>query len=497
MGFETNYEKLERRLNEEKEHLWKAFQSLEQQFKGLDSAVKEVEKSAPDHFKELKSSSRDASYYRNRAEEQFKEAAELVKQITSNSADAMDFHNAARSHHENIHNAYTNATNTLELIDQAYSNYEEEHIVAVEQIDKLQGLANRKNLLEEQLSNISSLNEDSQIYFDKIKSLHASSERDRKYIQGIYNDIYGHEFEDEDGETQFLEGLSKQLERSYEKLKGELSGLNSELDDLKNNQNEKLMEYETDAKSRVEDFIETSEKQRTALVDQINSLLPSALTAGLSGAYADKIVVEKNEAAKFETSFKRSIYALVCASLIPVCTNIIRIYNGEELKAIMSDMPLFMLMMIPMYIPILWVAYSSNKSYKLSKRLIEEYTHKEVLSKTFEGLSKQIESIGEESPSEGLRAKLIYNLLQVNSENPGKLISDYNNSDHPILDAIDKSTKFTDALGKLENVPLLSPLLKHLSAREHARLAKASDDASRTIETEVTEKREDKKEQAA
>ena len=72
----------------------------------------------------------------------------------------------------------------------------------------------------------------------------------------------------------------------------------------------------------------------------------------------------------------------------------------------------------------------------LSKRLIEEYTHKEVVSKTFEGLSAQIEGIKDSKVSAELKAKLLHNILEISLENPGKLISDYNKSDHPILEKI-------------------------------------------------------------
>ena len=89
----------------------------------------------------------------------------------------------------------------------------------------------------------------------------------------------------------------------------------------------------------------------------------------------------------------------------------------------------------------------------LSNRLIEEYTHKEVLSKTFEGLSKQINNLENDSIAKELRVKLLYNVLEVSSENPGKLISDYAKSDHPFEEALDKSVKLASAVHKLSDIP--------------------------------------------
>jgi hypothetical protein len=112
--------------------------------------------------------------------------------------------------------------------------------------------------------------------------------------------------------------------------------------------------------------------------------------------------------------------------------------------------------------------YSTNKKGNLSKRIIEEYTHKEVLSKTFEGLSNQIENIKDENISSDLRIKLLYNILEVNSENPGKLISDYNKSDHPVMDALDKSIKLSNAVTKLAKIPGFSKLAVALDHKSKA-----------------------------
>ena len=115
---------------------------------------------------------------------------------------------------------------------------------------------------------------------------------------------------------------------------------------------------------------------------------------------------------------------------------------------------------------------------------IEEYTHKEVSSRTFEGLSNQISNIGENDTNNELRTKLLFNLLQVNSENPGKLISDYNKSDHPIIDAIDKSSKLADAINKLDNVPLVGQLLKHLNAKEQVKLKQKAEKMANAFEVQ-------------
>lgn len=133
------------------------------------------------------------------------------------------------------------------------------------------------------------------------------------------------------------------------------------------------------------------------------------------------------------------------------------LYQGKSLQEALLELPRLTLSIFPLYVPLLWLAYSTSKKIKLSKRLVEEYTHKEVLSKTFEGLSRQIDETDGEL-SQALRTKLLYNLLDTSSENPGKLISDYNNADHPVMDAIEKGAKLGEALEKLSKIPGVSKL---------------------------------------
>ena len=119
--------------------------------------------------------------------------------------------------------------------------------------------------------------------------------------------------------------------------------------------------------------------------------------------------------------------------------------HGTTLVDALQKLPNLVPSILFLYIPPLWVAVSASKKVNLSKRLIEEYTHKEVVSKTFEGLSTQIEGINDSKISAELRIKLLRNILEISIENPGKLISDYNKSDHPILEKISGLSKNTES----------------------------------------------------
>src|SRR5690606_22494163 len=96
--------------------------------------------------------------------------------------------------------------------------------------------------------------------------------------------------------------------------------------------------------------------------------------------------------------------------------------------------------------------------------------HKEVLSKTYEGLATQISNINNPDHSEDLRFRLLSNFLQVSSENPGKLISNYEASDHPVMEALEQSYKFQLALDKLESIPGLGKVAAILERKAKRKL---------------------------
>ena len=186
----------------------------------------------------------------------------------------------------------------------------------------------------------------------------------------------------------------------------------------------------------------------------------------MSYAYKEKKDAEISAMNSSIYYFHRAIILLISISFIPFLVAIYFLAMGKGLEETILKLPSLTMSILPLYIPILWVAYSSNKKINLSKRLIEEYAHKEALSKTFEGLSGQINNIKDSENKDELKAKLLYNLLEVSAENPGKLIYDYNNADHPLMDALDKSVKLSDTITKIANIPGMKKLSHILTEKE-------------------------------
>jgi len=260
-------------------------------------------------------------------------------------------------------------------------------------------------------------------------------------IDELHREIIGYEDKNTDGEITEVEGLKAELESAYDTLTEKAEVLENsinELDELSkkqydtfiNNHKEELSKLKVEAKNEYD-----------SINQKIESLLPNALTAGLSSAFITKKGEEEELHKEYKRNFNRGILYLSIAAFLPIGISIYFLSMGTPLTEVIERSPKVIFAFLPLYVPLVWVTISANKKVNLSKRLIEEYSHKQVLSMTIEGLSKQIESIDNSDLSEELRIKLIRNFLEVTNENPGKLISNYQKSDNPILNILDRDRK--------------------------------------------------------
>ena len=141
-------------------------------------------------------------------------------------------------------------------------------------------------------------------------------------------------------------------------------------------------------------------------------------------------------------------------SLLPIAVNLsLWLFCGKSFLDILTMLPREMMYILPIYVPLFWLAIFANKRVNLSKRLIEEYKHKEAVSKTYEGLAKQIAELDDDATSRELRARLLYNTVMLSEKNPGELIKNFNRPDNPLIDVLNQGTKFSEAISKLKQFP--------------------------------------------
>ncbi len=405
----------------------------------------ELEKKPSDDIKAARHALSKCTEYKNRCEENQKNIYTIQKNISVKESETIMSFNNIKEYHDSILRI-----NQLSLETEIEINTLKDKIYTVDT------LFENRDTLHSNIEELSGFYENGTDLANKIDAIYKGIKSKKNEIESLSYEILGYDEEDEEDKTKLIHinGLKDTLEKSY-------GNIIIDLEQLKKS----LIEIDATTTVKYDDFIEKKEQKFTSLVHEVEELLPKALTAGLSHAYSKKRIEEKASSKILTKNFIISIRWLVAISLIPFMVSIYLLVSGTGLINVIEDMPRMVLSILPLYIPIVWLAYSSNKKINLSKRLIEEYTHKEVLSKTFEGLSKQIENIEDKELSSELKIKLLHNILSVSSENPGKLISNYNTADHPLMDALEKSAKLNDAIDSISKIPGLSKLSKILEGR--------------------------------
>lgn len=436
-----------------------------------------LNKKTSDYESEAKESSEQASLFKNISEEAKNIITQNLEEANSKLQEIKAVYNSFEEVNTIVKVYSVTSKENSELIKTIYDNIQSKSIIIQNQIADLEKIFENKPILDDKLIKLESIFVRGDDYDSKISVLHKSIIERKKDFDEIYYKIFGYSATNEAGVSEEVKGLKDELEVSYAQIKFKLDDLDKELINLKAIT---FSAYKKSAEEKDNLFankLEMWEEKYSKIENTITELLPRALTTGLSYAYSDKREAEVTESKNLSKTFYIAIVGLIVVSLIPFLISIQSILDKTSIEEVILRIPRLVLAILPLYIPVLWVAHSSNRKMNLSKRLIEEYSHKEVLSKTFEGLSKQINNIDDKDISSDLRIKLLYNILEVNSENPGKLISDYNKSDHPLMDALDKSIKLTNAITKLSKIPGFSKLVSTLEKKSQEMLKKEAQKA--------------------
>jgi hypothetical protein len=431
-------------LDDERKKIWTAIDVLQKRVAKYTSEEVDVLTAKAEQIQNAVTSSEAAA---SRYEEILNKANSAITEISSVEV----FAKATRQELEmeavsakTSHDAILDATEKTRAISQ-----QAEEVKAV--LDEAEASIAAKNEL---LGEVDQIHSNIDEILQKVKLLHRNILDREKAVTDLHRRVFGYIVDAEgDEEEKKVEGLKDQLDQSYKELSAEMKAALDEVESIKK-----------ESLDGAESIQKVWSDKHQELNERIESLLPKAMTAGLSHAYADKKKEEIEDQRRLQGIFNTAISGMVLVSLIPFAIGIYYIMGSDfTLEDVVNRVPKLVTAILPLYIPVLWVAFSSNKKLNLAKRLIEEYSHKEVLSRTYEGLSRQIEGIENENIATELRVKLLYNVLEISAENPGKLITDYNRSDHPIIDVLDRSSKLAEAVDKLARIPGFGKLADKLS----------------------------------
>lgn len=117
------------------------------------------------------------------------------------------------------------------------------------------------------------------------------------------------------------------------------------------------------------------------------------------------------------------------------------LFGASTIESLPGKIILRIIARISLLGPLIWLAIIQNKKMNLSKKLAEEYWHKEIVAKTFVGLSDQIDKATEGDTAKELRIKLLELTLDTIAKDPADCIGNHNESDNPMKSILKVSQK--------------------------------------------------------
>lgn len=420
-----------------------------------------VQSATPEALKEVLASADRVIQLEQALNSKQEEIEELVREIQEINSNAKELRDNVADQATEASKKKADIETALGGIKNAEVEYRESLATVKEKLALLDAAFKKYPDIEKEIERLEKASENV-VENEKKSSLSLSNiNKRREEIEDLYRKLFGYTHKDEgSAEEKEVPGLKHELDKTYDDLEVRSQALQEEVSEVSAKYQTAFAEFEKAHKDKYK-----------AISDEISQLLPGALTAGLSSAFADKKEDEVDASEQLQKRFQIGIGLMIGASLIPIAVGCIFLLKGHGWEQVLERMPRLVFTMLPLYVPVVWFTVSASKKLNLSKRLIEEYAHKEVLSRTYEGLAKQIETMAHPEQSAELRFRLLANFLMATSENPGKLISNYQASDHPVMEALEQSYKLQVAVDKLEGIPGLGKLVAKFEKTKAAKMA--------------------------
>jgi hypothetical protein len=188
-------------------------------------------------------------------------------------------------------------------------------------------------------------------------------------------------------------------------------------------------------REEMKNFAVDQKNQYEALVEEINSLLPGATSAGLAKAYSDMKISFDNPIKSFSRLFYGSIFVLVAISLYASIESVggehwITLRQFVDLNSILENI----LSKLPLYGPVLWIAFYASRRRSESQRLQQEYAHKEALAKSYHSYKEQIERLDVEDKD--MMKSLILRAIDAIAYNASQTLDKNHGDKHPVHEAV-------------------------------------------------------------
>ena len=208
-------------------------------------------------------------------------------------------------------------------------------------------------------------------------------------------DFYNELFDDSD-EKVCTEAKINQLKKSFEE---ELGNLQSQSTEIQNEEKKKFSDLQTNFEAQLKTKFESVEARYHILFEKIESLLPSATSAGLAGSY-------KEAKTEINTKLLWGAFIVVVGLLFGWYAYFVYKTPTQSLGAIVAH--------VLTGSPLIWLAWYLQRTLSQQRRIYQEYSHKQRVMNLYEGFVKAIH----ESGSEDQKIQLLNIMLKTVESNP-------------------------------------------------------------------------------
>lgn len=269
------------------------------------------------------------------------------------------------------------------------------------------------------------------------------------------NDFSDRVFSDSFGVSDQLQSLISRSDEMTAEIMGHLDTTKSEIKELKSfyidvfgndtEGDEKKISLKEEIEIRRESlilFANSQDKKYKTLLNEIESLIPGATTAGLASAYSEL----KTEAGEAVNTYSRLFYGAIALLSTISFGFFIKDFSLATLSITFLDSTDWTeslkqaLQRIPIIIPIVWFTLFASKRRSEQHRLQQEYSHKEAIAKSYHAFKQQIDALGEDEKHKGLMLKLLNSAIESIAFNASDTLDKKHGDNTPVLSVLEKLT---------------------------------------------------------